>query len=241
MSIIISSFTLIDAINQFWKVCGDGDRRALTCAGLTYYYLCNVWNSCGRPISFRRQNTLVCAELFISKPTLDKHRNTLKQHGLIDFFSRGKGDPNIAYKILEVGFEEVKKQKNFTTSFTSPFTSDDAYKQSTELEVIISGEVKNFYYLNELFSADPGLKMAWEKRFLPPEKFSDGLQQWMIQNHGHPYPSFPEARKHFLFWIPNYSFDHEKKKNGSETTKSTPAGATKTGTSAARVQTAKDW
>lgn len=216
---IINSFTLIDAFNQFWKVCEDGDRRSLTSAGLTYYYLCNVWNTCGRPISFRRQNTLICAELQISKPTLERHRNILKQAGLIDFFSKGKGDPNIGYKIEEVKFSdkwEVKKEKNITTPVTTPVTTDVVYKQSTEIYLLVNEEVKNFYYLNNLFSADAGLIMHWKNNGLPGEKFSDGVELWMIQNNGKKYQDFPEARKHFLFWIPNYQKElekHQKKKH----------------------------
>lgn len=227
MAIVVNSFTLIDAINQFWKVCGDGDRRALTCAGLTYYYLCNVWNACGRPISFRRQNTLICAELFISKPTLEKHRNILKQHGIIDFFSKGRGDPNISYQIVEVkGIpEEVKKAKNFTSGFTSHFTSGDDIKQSTELFVVVEREVKKFDYLKNLFSADAGLALAWEQRFLPREKFEDGVLQWMIQNHGQPYETFSACRKHFLMWIPFYKIEQIKAEDHGKVNRSTtPAG-----------------
>jgi hypothetical protein len=99
------------------------------CAGLSYFYLCRVWNSTGRSISFRRLTTVICAELMISKPTLERHRNVLKQYGMIEFISKGKGDQNISYKTLELrnSPEEVKKEYNITSPVTSPVTSADAY------------------------------------------------------------------------------------------------------------------
>lgn len=209
---LINTFTLIDAVNQFWKVCENGDRRSLTSTGLTYFYLCNVWNTCGRPISFRRQNTLICAELTISKPTLERHRNSLKQAGLIDFFSKGKGDPNITYQILDVYFKEVKKEKNFTTSIPSPVTTDECIKQSTELFIVVGEEVKIFSYLKNLFENDVGLTMHWANQGFAAEKFSDGVELWMIQNHKSKYLDFEKARKHFLFWIPSYGIELEKHK-----------------------------
>lgn len=219
---LINTFTLIDAVNQFWKVCESGDRRSLTSTGLTYFYLCNVWNTCGRPISFRRQNTLICAELLISKPTLERHRNCLKQAGLIDFFSRGKGDPNITYQINDVYFKEVKKEKIFTSNVTSPVTSDDAIKQSKskELFVVVETEVKKFSYLSELFTQDAGLRMQWAQKFHPPDEFENGIEQWMMQNNGAKYPNFHDMRRHFLFWIPNYKKETVKKEfNGKITGK----------------------
>ena len=235
---LINTFTLIDAFNQFWTACEDGDRRALSCAGLTYFYLCRVWNATGRSISFRRQNTLICAELLISKPTLERHRNVLKQYGLINFYSKGKGDPNIIYTILDLNSqseeakqannitykvtekennittEEVKKANNITSGVTSPVTSGDAYKQSKskeeELFVEVLGEVKKYYFLKNLFETDAGLQMNYKQKGLPPGNFSDAILQWMIQNHGSKYTDFDKARKHFLFWMPNYQPVNEK-------------------------------
>src|SRR5450432_2939137 len=122
-----NSFTLIDAFNQFWKAYEDGDRRSLGCAAITYFYLCRIWNGTGRAVSFRRQNTLICAELMISKPSLERHRNVLMEYGLIDFFSNGKGDTNISYRIMELqtGQEGVKKENNITSPVTSPITTGD--------------------------------------------------------------------------------------------------------------------
>jgi hypothetical protein len=242
---LTNSFTLIDVFNQFWKVCENGDRRSLTSAGLTYYYLCNVWNTCGRPISFRRQNTLICAELGISKPTLERHRNILKQAGIVNFFSKGKGDPNICYQILEFQsskktlLPEGKKENNVTSHVTSPVTSDDAYKQSTEKElfVVSAGEEKKFEHLKNLFEQDVGLKIKWKQNGFAAENFSDGIQQWMIQNNGGKYQDFSAVRKHFLFWIPNYNL--KKQKHGNKSNNG--SNAERLGTSAARVEALKNW
>src|SRR6185312_11565662 len=144
---LINTFTLINATEQFWDVLkNNGNRRSLTSAYLLYGHLCHLWNGCGRPASFKRQSNLICAELCITKPTLERQRQILKNAGLINFCSKGKGDPNITYSVLEVNniyYTEEKKYKNFTTPVTSPVTSDDAYKQSIEKEllVLVNGEV----------------------------------------------------------------------------------------------------
>ena len=230
-----NSFTLIDAFNQYWTVCGNGNRRSLSCAGLTYFYLCSVWNTTGRSISFRRQNNLICAELSISKPTLEKHRNILKQAGLIDFFTKGSGDPNISYKIIPLVKKipgEVKKENNLTSSFTSSFTSDPSYKQSKSKEkefllVIIAGEIKNFTSLEKIFTEDAGLQARYSELNLPPGNFNAALEKWMMQNHGKTYPDFETTRKHFFFWMPNFKIQnnsHYETKNHFNNRKKTDTG-----------------
>jgi hypothetical protein len=228
-------FTLINAFNQFWQVWENGDKRSLTCIGL-YFYLVKVWNACGRPISFRRQNTLVCAELSLSKPTLDNNRNQLKQMGLIDFYSKGKGDPNITYEIIDVSGEvkklyyqppepevkeEVKKANNFTSPFTSPFTSSFDTKQSTENEtyVVIDGKEKPFSVLKNLTGVDEGLRRRWQDQGFAAAEFFQGFAHFMNLKHGQTYPDFKEFRKNFYFWIPNYH--HISKR----TTKHEPNGS----------------
>jgi hypothetical protein len=221
----LNSFTLIDAFNQFWKACQLQNRRTLNSAGLTYFYLCSVWNGTGRPASFCRQNNLICAELDISKPALNRHRNALKRNGLIDFISKGKGDPNISYTILALWDlpEVVTKEHNVTTSVTSFVTTHDAYKQSKskeeELFVVIEGEVTKYYFLKNLYESDVGLQINFAQKGMPAENFSDAVLQWIIQNNGNSYHDFEKARKHFLFWMPNYQFLNEPK-NGQKPTHS---------------------
>lgn len=221
----LNSFTLIDAFNQFWKACQQDDRQSLNCAGLTYFYLCSVWNGTGRPALFRRQNTLICAELDISRPALVRHRNTLKRNGLIDFFSKGKGDPSISYTILDLRAlpEVVTKEHNVPSDVPTHVPSDVpshvTYKQSKskeeELFVVIEGEVTKYYFLKNLYVSDVGLQINFAQKGMPAENFSDAVLQWIIQNNGNSYPDFEKARKHFLFWMPNYQFLNEPK-NGQK-------------------------
>lgn len=210
-------FTLIDAYEQFWIALENGERRSLTTAYCTYGYLIHVWNGCGRPVSFRRQNTLICSELCLSKPTLDRHRNILKLAGLINFFSKGKGDANIFYEILVVKklYYLPEKEKNVTTPVTTSVTTHGYTNQSKSIEgelfVKIEGEVKKLYYLQELFEQDVGLKMNWQQKGFPAEKFFAGLELWCMRHHGNVYASFKEARDHFFNWIPNYQHEIDKK------------------------------
>lgn len=111
-----------------------------------------------------------------------------------------------------------KKEKNVTTPVTTSVTTHGYTNQSKskeeELFVVVEGEVKNFYYLKELFEQDVGLKMKWAQYGFSAEKFSDGIQQWMTINHGNGYDDFSEARKHFLFWLPNYDIKNKNNSNG---------------------------
>ena len=248
------SFTLFDAFNQFWAVCEDGDRKALSKAAATYFYLCKVWNTTGRNASFRRLGTIVCAELVISKPTFERHRKVLQQYGLIEFISAGRGDTNISYKILDVKnqkstainyqqtakkyppeytpevTEEVKKETTtkqekgkiftspVTSSITSVVTSNDTYKQSKSIEeekekeffVVVNGQIKKIFFLDKLFTTDPGIQACWQRSGMPAAKISLALETWMIQNHGKTYPEMEMARKHFLFWLPYYQTQNKK-------------------------------
>lgn len=234
--LIADPFTIIQANEQFWiLIKNNGNRRSLTSAYLLYGHLVHLWNGCGRPASFKRQTNLICAECCISKPTLERQRQILKNSGLIDFYSKGKGDPNITYVIKNLGLIPGSKNsllpdeklKNFTSSVTSPVTSADDIKQSIEKElfIVVKEEVKNFNYLKELFEADEGLKMKWRGNGYPPEKFSDGVEQWMMQVNGQEYHDFQKARNHFFFWLPNYA-KPQKEKNGSKTNQRTAAAAT---------------
>jgi hypothetical protein len=157
------SFTLFDAFAQFWFVLNGGDRRSLTCAGLTYFYLVNLWNTCGRPATFRRQNTIIIAELNISRPALSRHREILQKAGLINFYTRGYGDPNIEYQILEVKKNSFSSQRemeqniptdtaemeqNVPTNVLTPVHTNDVYKQR-KVKVKIERDASPLISLNK--------------------------------------------------------------------------------------------
>jgi hypothetical protein len=210
-------FTLIDAFNQFWEAWEwNSEKRTLTCVGL-YFYLVKQWNACGRALQFRHRNTKICEELGISKPTLEANRNWLKQAGLIDFYSKGKGDPNITYEIRKRSKtillpEEVKKENNFTSDFTSHFTSDFPHKQSNNYNIITLGEeVKSFYYLKELLMQDEGMKVRWMNYGYKIESFADGIDSFLTLKQGSKYKDFHDFRNNFYYWIPNYALELKKR------------------------------
>ena len=225
--------TLIDAFNQFWIVGEDTEIQSLNRAGFTYFYFVKIWNGCGRPGTFRRQNNLICAELNISRPTLDRHRQILQEAGLIAFCSAGKGDFSISYSINHRMQHKMEREKeNYLTSYdvihdvkkeslmvvdvTSPVTTSDTYKQSKskekekEILVVVSGEKKTFNFFIEFFLSDAGLQAVFSKLELPRDFFSEALEQWMIRNHEKEYANLQEARKHFLFWLPFYKTQKQK-------------------------------
>ena len=108
---------------------------------------------------------------------------------------------------------------------------------SEKLFLKISGEEKDIDHITELFECDTGLKMSWHQKGFQDEKFSKGIEQWMILHDKKQYENFVEARKHFLFWIPNYQNNFKTQQNG---TQSTNVG-NKPGTSEARVAALKNW
>lgn len=235
--------TYIDAINQFWKVWENGNRRSLNASMCLYFYLCKIWNTSGRPLSFRRQNTELMASIMISKPTLESQRNTLKQHGLIEFISKGKGDPNISYQILEVKniyFQEVKKEKKITSDFTSDFTSGLDINKEKELFVVVAGEVKKIDYLEKEFTADQGLILKWVQNGFAEKEFTDGLQCFCLLKNGQEYSNLKEVRNNFFFWMPNYP-NFLNKNNETDRRTSKNGNPAKQGTSELRVNALKNW
>lgn len=207
------------AMNQFWTVLEEnGNRRSLTSAYLLYGHLVHLWSSCGRPASFRRLNTLICSTLSISKPTLDRQRQILKSAGLIEFFSKGKGDQNITYiiKNAESSSKNIlllnaEKLKNITSPVTSPVTSYEYINSnSIELIIVIKGEVKNFNYLETNFLHDPGIAAHWVRHGNKKEEWPAALKIFADQNHGKEYPSILELRKHVMNWIPYHTASKSK-------------------------------
>jgi hypothetical protein len=156
------------------------------------------------------------------------NRNWLKQVGLIDFRSKGKGDENISYEIIDISAEvkklyspkpaeEVKKENDFTSRFTSSFTSaDDINSSSKELVVVVEGEVKNFYYLKKLFESDEGLRRRWLDNGYKHDDFSKGLEYFFQRNHGKTYEEFKKLRDHIFNWIPKYAFELQSKNKNEQ-------------------------
>lgn len=196
-------FTLYDAFNQFWQVWEDSEKRTQTIVGL-YFYLVKQWNDSGRALQFRHRNTKICDELQITKPTLESSRNYLRQVGLIDFYSKGKGDPNITYEIKEVK-QEVKKANDFTSHFTSHFTSDLAHKQIIYFKKGDGKEVKSFDYLRNLLKQEESLQLRWANHGYKPEDYEKGIDSFLTLKERYEYKDFLDFRNNFYFWIPNYA------------------------------------
>ena len=84
----------IDLIKNFWQL-HDVEVFPANSIAL-YFYLLEVNNKLLWKTSFKRNNSKICADLGMSKPTLNKSRNRLKQAGLIDFKTKN-GDANVSY------------------------------------------------------------------------------------------------------------------------------------------------
>jgi len=142
----VNAFTFEDAVLQFWVAWEKEGRKELTSTGLTYFYLCNIWYHSKMPPTFQRKNTLICAELDISRPTFDRHRAILKKNGLIDFSSTGKGDSNTRYSIVNRPVFEAT-QRDFI----------DSNQDETKVEIR-----ENFYASDETEDSttdvQPGIK-----------------------------------------------------------------------------------
>ena len=55
-----------------------------------------------------------------------------------------------------------------------------------------------------------GLRENYRLNQLPAGKFSDALEKWLIRSNGANYEDLRDARKHFLFWMPNYKWANGK-------------------------------
>ncbi|MGL5914027.1 MAG: hypothetical protein ACRCZB_07660 [Bacteroidales bacterium] len=75
----------IELINQYWQLREQG--MITGAEGDLYLYLIHTSNKLNWKNPFNQSNKLICAILNTSEPTLIRHRNTLKQVGLIEFES----------------------------------------------------------------------------------------------------------------------------------------------------------
>ena len=147
------------------------------------------------------------------KPTAINYQKTAKVY-LMEY------TPEVTEEVKKETTTEQEKEKIFTTPVTTPvtsvFTSNDTYKQSKSIEeekeffVVVNGQIKKIFFLDTLFTNDPGIKACWQRSGMPAAKISLALETWMIQNHGKAYPEMEMAKKHFLFWLPYYQTQNKK-------------------------------
>lgn len=88
----------IEQIKGFWRS-HDVETYPTNVIAL-YFYLLEVNNKTSWSVSFKRNNSKICADLGISYPTLNNSRNRLKQSGIIDFKTQN-GNANVTYTLKE--------------------------------------------------------------------------------------------------------------------------------------------
>lgn len=163
----------IELINNFWRL--HEEHPFGTVAGMMYFHLLDVSNKQNWRNPFKRQNTRICGDLGITNPTLIKARNELKQRGLIEFYTKGKGDSNVKYEINNVKYFHTP----FHTSFNSPFTSsydlsktDTNTKTETKEVNVITTERQNEFdnAIADFINPDPESPIEKEKSCGQKEK-----------------------------------------------------------------------
>lgn len=106
----------IEQIKGFW-LAHEVEEFPINAIAL-YFYLLEVNNKASWISSFKRNNSKICADLGITKPTLNTCRNRLKQAGLLDFETKN-GSANVTYtfkKFLQVNKEVGTKVTNEVSS-----------------------------------------------------------------------------------------------------------------------------
>jgi hypothetical protein len=130
----------IEQIKGFWRS-HDVETYPTNVIAL-YFYLLEVNNKTSWSVSFKRNNSKICADLGISYPTLNNSRNRLKQSGLIDFKTQN-GNANVTYTLkefLKVTNEVSVEVTNEVTNEVGSrlFKSKDKLKQKLKLNNISS-------------------------------------------------------------------------------------------------------
>jgi len=164
----------------------------------------------------------------MTRKRLSVARNTLIQRGLIKYYPsrQASGSPTYELTVLyenEDSVFPVETQKRTHTG-TQVETQNGTHREhlnktilnQTELFIVTGAEKKLLNQIVDAFSSDPGLKESWTFKGMPSAEFDDGVKIWFQQNHTKEYSNFIEARKHFLFWMPNY-LKNKHTANGTKT------------------------
>ncbi len=89
----------IEQINRFWLA--QDEHQFTTTEIALYFNLLKICNSLRWANPFKRNSSKITADLGISKSTLEKSRNRLKQAGIIDFKSIN-GSANVTYLLADL-------------------------------------------------------------------------------------------------------------------------------------------
>lgn len=129
----------IEQIKGFWRS-HDVETYPTNVIAL-YFYLLEVNNKTSWSVSFKRNNSKICADLGISYPTLNNSRNRLKQSGIIDFKTQN-GNANVTYTLknfLKVTDEVTNEVTDEVTNEVGSrlFKSKDKLKRKTKTKTNI--------------------------------------------------------------------------------------------------------
>ena len=138
----------IELINHFWRK--HDEHPFGTVAGLLYFHLLDVSNKQNWRNPFKRQNTRVCGDLGITNPTLIKARNELKQRGMIDFFSKGKGDSNVKYQLSNDKYLHTSLTTSFHTPFNTSWHLNNTKTETERREVITCTALSDFFWTTSI-------------------------------------------------------------------------------------------
>lgn len=128
----------IEQIKGFWRS-HDVETYPTNVIAL-YFYLLEVNNKTSWSVSFKRNNSKICADLGISYPTLNNSRNRLKQSGIIDFKTQN-GNANVTYTLknfLKVTDEVTNEVTDEVTNEVGSrlFESKDKLKRKTKTNIL---------------------------------------------------------------------------------------------------------
>lgn len=213
----------IELINLFWSRYDEHELSATD--ALLYFHLMDICNKCNWCNPFKRRNTVVCAQLRMSKSTFLRCRDALKAANLIDFDSAGKGDNNITYRLITTNQKNQKKSKNYTSNDTivgatveaSNDTSVDAHNKNInskqkhkpleEVEVNTrAAEIENAitdYCEGKNENSEKEKSSAQKEKELPPmaEAMAKvaGMAVWRncVEHHGITEQDRPKLFKYF--------------------------------------------
>jgi len=138
----------IELINNFWRK--HEEHPFGTVAGLLYFHLLDVSNKQNWRNPFKRQNTRVCGDLGITNPTLIKARNELKQRGMINFFSKGKGDSNVEYQLNNDKYLHTSLTTSFHTPFNTSYHLNNTKTETEKREVITCTALSDFFWTTSI-------------------------------------------------------------------------------------------
>ncbi len=251
----------LELINQYWDLREQG--ILLGSEGEYYLFLLHKCNRLAWKNPFNLSNQLCCGYLGIQEKSLIKYRNKLKQVGLIDFKSGTKGNnteyrihfPNTCKKYSESGSLSGSQVGSESGSLSGEKPPDNIKQKQiivdddTASAIQIGNEKFSEEKICALFEVDVGLQMNWKQKGLVAEKFSLGIKLWYWQNVGEKYLDLPKARKHFLFWMPNFYKAEQKikkEKDGesfktSQHTNGKSAGAKSQGAYGILNDLAEEW